>query len=119
MDRGGSGHHPLDPPSPGNHGPNLAYVADDKGKPVPWNETRWVDKEYSELLAKASGTLDVEKRRKIMCKLEEIQMERGSIGIAYWMNTWMCPNKKLKNVDRPPQPAAAAQRGVAGRVDIR
>jgi peptide/nickel transport system substrate-binding protein len=78
--------------------PNLAYVADDEGKPVPWNETRWVDKEYSELLAKASGTLDVEKRRKIMCKLEEIQMERGSIGIAYWMNTWMCPNKKMKNV---------------------
>jgi hypothetical protein len=25
-------------------------------------------------------------------------MERGSIGIAYWMNTWMCINKKLKNV---------------------
>jgi peptide/nickel transport system substrate-binding protein len=86
-------HRPL-----GTMVPNLAYVADDEGKPVPWNETRWVDKEYSELLAKASGTLDVEKRRKIMCKLEEIQMERGSIGIAYWMNTWMCPNKKMKNV---------------------
>ena len=77
---------------------NAAYVADDKGKPVPWNETRWVDKEFSTLLAEATGTLDVDKRRKIMCKLEDIQMERGSIGIAYWMNTWMCPNKKLKDV---------------------
>lgn len=86
-------HRPL-----GTMVPNLAYSADDKGKPVPWNETRWVDKEYSDLLAKASGTLDVDKRRKIMCKLEDIQMTRGSIGIAYWMNTWMCPNKKLKNV---------------------
>jgi peptide/nickel transport system substrate-binding protein len=90
-------HRPL-----GTMVPNLAYVADDKGKPVPWNETRWVDKEFSELLAQASGTLDVDKRRKIFCKLEDIQGERGSIGIAYWMNTWMCPNKRLMNVDSHP-----------------
>jgi peptide/nickel transport system substrate-binding protein len=90
-------HRPL-----GTMVPNLAYVADDKGNPVPWNETRWVDKEFSKLLAEASGTLDVEKRRKIFCDLERIQMERGSIGIAYWMNTWMCPNKRLKNVTAHP-----------------
>ena len=40
---------------------NLAYTADDTGKPVPWNETRWVDKEFSTLLKQANGTLDVEK----------------------------------------------------------
>jgi peptide/nickel transport system substrate-binding protein len=90
-------HRPL-----GTMVPNLAYVADEKGKPVPWNETRWVDKEFSELLDKASGTLDIEKRSKIFCKLEEIQMTRGSIGIAYWMNTWMCHNKRLKNVQAHP-----------------
>ena len=90
-------HRPL-----GTMVPNLAYVADDEGKPVPWNETRWVDKEFSELLAQASGTLDVDKRREIFCKLEQIQMDRGSIGIAYWMNTWMCPNKRLMNVDSHP-----------------
>jgi peptide/nickel transport system substrate-binding protein len=90
-------HRPL-----GTMVPNLAYIADDKGKPVPWNETRWVDKEFSELLNQASGTLDVDKRREIFCKLEDIQMSRGSIGIAYWMNTWMCANKKLKNVDSHP-----------------
>jgi peptide/nickel transport system substrate-binding protein len=90
-------HRPL-----GTMVPNLAYVADESGKPVPWNETRWVDKEFSSLLAEASGTLDVEKRRKLFCRLEEIQRNRGSIGIAYWMNTWMCPNKKLKNVQAHP-----------------
>ena len=90
-------HRPL-----GTMVPNLAYVADEEGKPVPWNETRWVDKEFSQLLAKASGTLDVEARRKIFCDLEEIQMTRGPIGIAYWMNTWMCPNKRLKNVKAHP-----------------
>ncbi len=90
-------HRPL-----GTMVPNLAYVADEKGKPVPWNETRWVDPEFSELLSKASGTLDVDERRKIFCKLEEIQMERGSIGIAYWMNIWMCSNKRLKNIAAHP-----------------
>jgi peptide/nickel transport system substrate-binding protein len=90
-------HRPL-----GTMVPNLGYIADDEGKPVPWNETRWVDKEFSELLDKASGTLDVEARRKIFCDLEDIQMKRGSVGIAYWMNTWMCPNKRLKNVKAHP-----------------
>ncbi|MBW1720997.1 MAG: hypothetical protein JRH13_04350 [Deltaproteobacteria bacterium] len=86
-------HRPL-----GTMVPNLAYIADDTGKPVPWNETRWVDEEFSRLLKTASGTLDVEKRRKLFCRLEQIQMDRGPIGISYWMNTWMCPNKRLKNV---------------------
>ena len=90
-------HRPL-----GTMVPNLAYIADDDGKPVPWNETRWVDKEFSALLEKASGTLDVDKRRDIFCKLEDIQMTRGPIGISYWMNTWMCPNKRLQNVSAHP-----------------
>lgn len=90
-------HRPL-----GTMVPNLAYIADSEGKPVPWNETRWVDKEFTELLNEASGTLDVRKREQIFCKIEEIQMTRGSIGIPYWMNTWMCPNKRLKNVKAHP-----------------
>jgi peptide/nickel transport system substrate-binding protein len=77
---------------------NLAYIADDTGKPVPWNETRWVDDEFSKLLTQANGMLDVDERRKIFCKLEDIQMERGSIGIAWWMNMWMVSRKKVKNV---------------------
>ncbi|MFO7736918.1 MAG: ABC transporter substrate-binding protein [Desulfatiglandaceae bacterium] len=80
----------------------LGYTADDQGAPVAWNETRWVDKEFLQLLGEASGTLDVEKRRKIFCKIEEIQMNRGPIGIAYWMNTWMCANKRLKNIEAHP-----------------
>ncbi len=90
-------HRPL-----GTMVPNLAYTADDKGRPVPWNETRWVDKEFSRILARASGVLDVDERRKLFCRLEQIQMERGSIGVAYWMNTWMCPSKRLKNVKAHP-----------------
>ncbi len=81
---------------------NLAYVADDKGKPVAWNETHWVDEEFSKLLTQANGTVDVEERRKIFCKLETIQQERGSIGIAYWMNTWMSSAKKLQGIKAHP-----------------
>lgn len=67
---------------------NLAYVADEEGEPVAWNETRWVDEEFSELLNEANGTLDVEARREIFCDLQQIQMDRGSIGIPYWRNIW-------------------------------
>ena len=80
----------------------LAYTADDEGNPVPWNETRWVDEEFSRLLKEAERTLDVEKRREIMCKLEDIQMERGSVGIAFWTNVWYIAHKRIKNVDAHP-----------------
>jgi peptide/nickel transport system substrate-binding protein len=81
---------------------NLAYTADEAGKPVAWNETRWVDDEFSRLLTEASGTVDVGKRREIFCKLEDIQMERGPIGISYWMNTWMCCSGSLQGVAAHP-----------------
>jgi peptide/nickel transport system substrate-binding protein len=81
---------------------NLAYVADSEGKPVAWNESRWVDEEFSQLLTQANGTLDVEARRQIFCDLEQIQMDRGSIGIPYWMNVWMVSRKNVMNV--PPHP---------------
>jgi peptide/nickel transport system substrate-binding protein len=76
----------------------LAYVCDSGGKPVPWNETRWCDEEFATLLTQAQGTLDVEKRRELMCKIEDIQMERGSIGVAFWKNIWSITDKKYKNV---------------------
>ncbi|MCG6911232.1 MAG: ABC transporter substrate-binding protein [Deltaproteobacteria bacterium] len=83
-------HRPL-----GTMALNLAYTANADGTPTPLNETRWVDEEFSRLLAEASVTLEVEKRRRIFCRLEDIQTERGSIGIAWWQNRW---NGVLKNV---------------------
>lgn len=91
------GHRPL-----GTMMLNIAYAADDEGKPVPWNETRWVDKEFNELLKQANGTLDVEARRKIFCKLEDIQMQRGSIGLAYWCNYFYAMADKVKGVKGHP-----------------
>lgn len=81
---------------------NLAYIVDDTGKPVPWNETRWSDKEFSILLKQANGTLNVDERRKIFCKLEQIQWDRGSIGIPFWRNNWFVTGLKVKNVEPHP-----------------
>jgi peptide/nickel transport system substrate-binding protein len=81
---------------------NLAYTADAEGKPVAWNESRWVDEEFSNLLVQANGTLDVDKRRDIMCQLEQIQMDRGSVGIAYWMNIWTTYRKNIHDIPGHP-----------------
>jgi peptide/nickel transport system substrate-binding protein len=76
----------------------LAYIAGPDGKPVPWNESNWVDQEFSNLLQQATGTLDVEARRGITKKLEEIQRDRGSIAIAWWRNLWEVWNPAFQNV---------------------
>ncbi|MBD3306423.1 hypothetical protein GF339_08495, partial [candidate division KSB3 bacterium] len=81
---------------------NLAYVSDDSGKPVAWNETRWVDEKFNALLKEANGTLDVEARRKIFCQLEEIQQSRGSIGNAFWINVWKIARKRVQGMKAHP-----------------
>jgi peptide/nickel transport system substrate-binding protein len=81
---------------------NLAYVTDDEGKPVAWNETRWSDPEFSKLLTQANGLINVDERRKVFCKLEDIQQSRGSIGIPFWRNAWYIMRKKVNNVTAVP-----------------
>lgn len=80
----------------------LAYIGDAEGNPVPWNESRWVDEEFTKLLVKAQGTLDVEARRAIMADLQKIQMERGSIGITYWQNSWSVANPAFTGIKSHP-----------------
>jgi peptide/nickel transport system substrate-binding protein len=81
---------------------NLAYTADEYGRPVAWNESRWIDGEFSALLQQANVTFDVNERREIMCQLEQIQMDRGSIGIAWWMNIWTIYRKNIHAIPGHP-----------------
>jgi peptide/nickel transport system substrate-binding protein len=76
----------------------LAYIADADGEPVPWNETRWVDDEFTTLLRQAEATLDVEVRRGLMCQLQGIMQERGAIGNSYWNNVWTITRSEFKGV---------------------
>ncbi len=81
---------------------NLAYVLGEDGKPVAWNETNWSDPEFSKLLTEANGTLDVQERTKIMCKLEQIQWDRGSIGAPFWQYNWQVTTARV--MDAEPHP---------------
>ena len=74
---------------------SLAYTEESIGA---WNETRWFDDEFSELLLEAQATLDVEARRSIFCKMEDIMQERGPIGNAFWKNVWNITRKEFENV---------------------
>jgi hypothetical protein len=37
-----------------------------------------------------------------MCKLEQIQIDRGSIGIAYWQNIWTIYRKNVQAIPGHP-----------------
>ncbi len=80
----------------------LAYIADSTGKPVPWNESRWVDQEFTDLVVQAQGTLDVEARRALMAEIQNIQATRGSVGIAYWRNAFFAANPAFQGVSVHP-----------------
>ena len=80
----------------------LAYTADADGNPVPWNESHWVDEEFDTILEQAVATLDLAKRTELVGKLEQIQKERGSVCIPFFMNVWKIYTKNVHNV--PPTP---------------
>ncbi len=73
----------------------LAYTKEAIGA---WNETRWHDDEFTTLLTEAQKTLDVEKRRSIMCQMEDIMQKRGPIAISYWVKIVDISNKKMHGI---------------------
>lgn len=81
---------------------SLAYTVDEKGQPTSWNETKWVDEEFITLLNEANSTVDIEARREIMCKLEQIQQDRGTIGVPYWRNCWRICAKNVRGLEPHP-----------------
>ncbi len=81
----------------------LAYIADADGRPVPWNESRWVDEEFSAILKESEATLDLAKRKELVGKLEEIQKNRGSVLIPFYMNVWKIYDKKFHGIVDSPE----------------
>ncbi|MFQ5435239.1 MAG: ABC transporter substrate-binding protein, partial [Anaerolineae bacterium] len=77
----------------------LAYTKEAIGN---WNETRWTDDEFADLLRQAEGTLDVEARRELMGKIEDIMQERGPIANSFWKHVWNIAHKKFQNVQGHP-----------------
>lgn len=77
----------------------LAYTKESIGA---WNETRWYDDDFTALLRQAEATLDVEARRALMCKMEDIMQDHGPIGNSYWKNVWNITRSEFKNVKAHP-----------------
>ena len=65
---------------------------------VPWNESGYSNKELDEVLGKVEGTLDIEKRRDLMFRIEEIMHEDGPIAQPLWRNNFTFYDKKVQGV---------------------
>lgn len=63
---------------------------------VPWNESRYSNKQFDELLNKAEGTLDVDKRREILGELEAIMLEDGPITQPLWRSVYAAYDKRVQ-----------------------
>src|SRR5262249_5910498 len=49
-----------------------------------WNESNWSNPEFDKLLTEAEGYLDVEKRRAVTAKLEQIMLDEGPAVVPVW-----------------------------------
>jgi peptide/nickel transport system substrate-binding protein len=62
---------------------------------VPWNESKYSNAEFDRLLAQAEGTLDVNARREIMARLEQILQDDGPIVQPVWRAIFTFHDKRV------------------------
>jgi peptide/nickel transport system substrate-binding protein len=62
---------------------------------VPWNESKYSNAEFDRLLTQAEGTLDVNARREIMSRLEQILQEDGPIVQPVWRAIFTFHDKRV------------------------
>ncbi|MBM3597583.1 MAG: ABC transporter substrate-binding protein [Alphaproteobacteria bacterium] len=61
-----------------------------------WNESRYSNPEFDRLLSEAEGTVDLEKRKAVMAKLEAIMQDDGPIIQPVWNKMYQVFDKKVK-----------------------
>lgn len=61
-----------------------------------WNESKWSNPEFDKLLAEAEGYLDIEKRRAVTAKLQQIMLDDGPAVIPLWRAIFNYTDKKIK-----------------------
>ncbi|HKJ26951.1 MAG TPA: hypothetical protein VJ965_04905, partial [Anaerolineales bacterium] len=81
----------------------FGYIQDFNGEFAPWNETQWVDEEFTAVLRAAEGELDLDARRELVAELETIQRDRGSVCIPFFTNVWQIYASNVKNVPVSPE----------------
>ena len=60
-----------------------------------WNESYYCNKELDAILNEADGTVDVEKRRQLFCKIESIMQEDSGYIISFWAPEFEASRKNL------------------------
>jgi peptide/nickel transport system substrate-binding protein len=63
---------------------------------VPWNESKYSNKDFDSLLTQAEGTLDVNQRREIMAKLEALLQDDGPIVQPVWRAVFTFMDKRVQ-----------------------
>jgi peptide/nickel transport system substrate-binding protein len=61
-----------------------------------WNESHYANPEFDKLLTEAEGTLDLDKRKAIMAKLQAILQDDGAIIQPIWHKMFQVFDKKVK-----------------------
>ncbi|WP_119459049.1 ABC transporter substrate-binding protein [Rhodospirillaceae bacterium SYSU D60014] len=69
---------------------------------VPWNESGYSNAEFDRLLTEAEGILDVDKRREVIARLEEIMQEDGPIVQPIWRSIFTFYDKRVKGFQMHP-----------------
>ena len=62
---------------------------------VPWNESKFSNAEFDRLLTQAEGTLDVDKRREIMAKLEQIMLDEAPVVVPLYRALFTFSQKRV------------------------
>ena len=60
------------------------------------------NRQFDEILTKAEGTLDIDKRRELMGELEKIMQEDGPIAQPLWRAGYVAYDKRAKNIKMHP-----------------
>jgi peptide/nickel transport system substrate-binding protein len=69
---------------------------------VPWNDSRFSNAEFDRLLSQAESTVDVEKRRGIMRRLQAILQEDGPMVQPLFRSVFTFADSKLKGLQMHP-----------------
>lgn len=69
---------------------------------VPWNESEYANPRFDQLLTKAEGTLDVDKRREIMGEIEKLMQEDGPIVQPLWRSELTFMDQRVKGFKMHP-----------------
>ena len=62
---------------------------------VPWNESGYANPEFDKILTEAEGTVDIDKRKELMGKLQKIMQEDGPVVQPLWRKNFTFYDEKV------------------------